>query len=204
VLRDPIIRVLFEHGQFVAQSTDLTSRVLLYYAFGLPAFASIKLIVPAFYSTHDTYVPVRIAAYTFALNIALNAIFLRWFYPVFRNGGPAVATVAAAYFNFIALFIIFRVRFGRLETMQILASMARIAGCSGLMGLACWLGLRFSHFNQYQEFLPRLGIFALLISGAAAIYLALAWALRCREISEVYGIAVHGEHEPVGAAGMLP
>ena len=66
------------------------------------------------------------------------------------------------------------------------------------------LAVFIAHFNQYQEFLPRLGIFALLISGAAAIYLALAWALRCREISEVYGIAVHGEHEPVGAAGMLP
>jgi putative peptidoglycan lipid II flippase len=204
VLREPIIRVLFEHGQFVAESTGLTTRVLFYYAFGLPAFAAIKLIVPAFYSTHDMHLPVRVAACTFALNIVLNLLCLRWFFPIFRNAGPAISTVAAAYFNFLALFVIFRVRFGRMGTLQILVSMGRIASCAGLMGAACWLGLRLSHFNRYADFLPRLGIFTLLIAGATSIYLGFAWALRCHEISEVYGIAVHGEHEPVGAAGMIP
>jgi putative peptidoglycan lipid II flippase len=204
VLREPIIRVLFEHGQFVAESTNLTSRVLLYYAIGLPAFAAIKLIVPAFYSTHDTHLPVRVAMYTFGLNIVLNLLALRWFYPIFRNGGPAVATVIAAYFNFLALFVIFRVRFGRLGTLHILASMGRIAACAGLMGAGCWIALRLSHFNNYVDFLPRLGLFVLLVAGAALVYLGLAWALRCHEITEVYGVAVHGEHEPIGAAGLLP
>src|SRR4029077_2452795 len=32
ILREPIIRVLFQHGQFVAASTRLTARALLYYA----------------------------------------------------------------------------------------------------------------------------------------------------------------------------
>src|SRR5207249_1992997 len=36
ILREPIIRVLFQHGQFVAESTRLTARALLYYAVGLP------------------------------------------------------------------------------------------------------------------------------------------------------------------------
>ncbi|HEY1865646.1 MAG TPA: hypothetical protein VGG55_01150, partial [Candidatus Acidoferrales bacterium] len=146
----------------------------------------------------------RIAMYTFGLNIVLNLLFLRWFYPVFRNGGPAFSTVIAAYFNFLALFVIFRVRFGRIGTLHILASMGRIAACAGLMGAGCWIALRLSHFNSYIDFLPRLGIFILLILCAALLYLGLAWALRCHEISEVYGVAVHGEHEPVGAAGMLP
>ncbi len=35
ILREPIIRVLFQHGQFVAESTRLTARALLYYALGL-------------------------------------------------------------------------------------------------------------------------------------------------------------------------
>src|SRR4029077_20269939 len=71
VMREPIIRVLFEHGEFVAESTGLTTRALFYYAFGLPAFAAIKLIVPAFYSTHDIGTPVRVAGYAVALNVVL-------------------------------------------------------------------------------------------------------------------------------------
>lgn len=202
VLREPIIRVLFEHGQFVSESTRLTSRALFYYAFGLPAFAAIKLIVPAFYSAHDTHTPVRIAAATVALAIALNVLFLLVFFQAFRNGGPALATVLAAYFNFFSLFVIFRVRYGSLGTMEILFSIARIAACAGLMGAGCWIGLRVSHFAGYGAFLPRLGIFVLLILGAAGSYLGLAWILRCHEISEIYGIALHREAEPA-AAGMF-
>src|SRR6202521_5230596 len=108
VLREPMIRVLFEHGEFGAASTGLTSRALLYYALGLPAFAALKLIVPAFYALHDMRLPVRIAAYSLGLNLVFNVLCLRWLYPIFRNGGPAVATVASAYFNFFALFAIFR------------------------------------------------------------------------------------------------
>jgi putative peptidoglycan lipid II flippase len=201
VLREPIIRVLFEHGQFVAESTGLTSRALFYYAYGLPAFAAIKLIVPAFYSTHDTRTPVRIAALTVALNIALNILCLVAFFPVFRNGGPAFATVMSAYFNFFSLFVIFRIRFGRMGTLDILLSLVRIGACSALMGAGCWVALRASHFNSYVDFLPKLGIFAALILGASASYLILTWILRCHEITEVYGIALHGDTESISASG---
>jgi putative peptidoglycan lipid II flippase len=200
VLREPIIRVLFEHGQFVAESTGLTTRALFYYAFGLPAFAAIKLIVPAFYSTHDTGTPVRIAALAVALNIFLNIVCLVAFFPVFRNGGPAFATVMAAYFNFFALFAIFRIRFGQMGTLDILLSLVRITACAGIMGFACWIGLRAVHFNAYHDFLPRLGIFLGLILGAAGSYLILAWVLRCREMTEVYGIALRTE--AMSAPGM--
>jgi peptidoglycan biosynthesis protein MviN/MurJ (putative lipid II flippase) len=169
----------------------------------LPAFAAIKLIVPAFYSTHDTRMPVRIAAYTLGLNIILNVLFLRWFFPTFRNGGPALATVIAAYFNFFTLFVIFRVRHGRLGTIGILLSIARISLCAGLMGALCWVALRLSHFGSYQEFLPRLGIFVLLLLGATGSYLGLAWALRCHEMVEVYGIALQGDREAPSATGLI-
>jgi hypothetical protein len=33
-------------------------------------------------------------------------------------------------------------------------------------------------------------VFVALIVGATALYLAMAWLLRCREIHEVYGIAL--------------
>jgi putative peptidoglycan lipid II flippase len=200
VMREPIISVLFEHGQFAAESTGLTSRALFYYAFGLPAFAAIKLIVPAFYSTHDTRTPVRVAAWSLGLNIALNVLCLRSFFPIFRNGGPAVATVVAAYFNFFALFAIFRLRFGRLGTLDVLGSLARSGAAAGLMGTLCWMGLHMSRFDSYERFLPRLAIFSVLLVGATCVYLLLAWAMRCGEISEIYGIAMHGEPQAASLA----
>jgi putative peptidoglycan lipid II flippase len=196
ILREPIIRVLFEHGRFVAASTRLTARALLYYAMGLPALAAVKLIVPAFYSTKDTKTPVWVALYVMALNILFNVLFLLYFLKKLQNGAPALATSLAGYINFLTLFVIFRLRFGRLGTFDLLGSLAKILACSGVMGVLCWVGLRFSHFSSYTRFLPQLGIFVALIGGATLVYLALAWVLRCPEIEEVYGIALRREAGP--------
>src|SRR6202142_2113930 len=125
----------------------MTARALLYYSMGLPAFASVKLIVPAFYSTQDTRTPVRVALITLFVNIVLNLIFLFYFFPKLRNGGPALASALAAYFNVLILFVIFRLRFGRLGTREIMASMGKIAICSAAMGAVCWTALRYSQFD---------------------------------------------------------
>jgi putative peptidoglycan lipid II flippase len=190
ILREPIIRVLFQHGQFVAASTRLTARALLYYSIGLPALASVKLIVPAFYSARDTKTPVIVAFISMVINIVLNIVFLQFFFKRVQNGGPALATALACFFDFFALFIIFRLRYGSMGTLDILRSFSKISLCAGIMGVACWLGARYTEFTIHSSFLIQLLVFAGLIFGATALYLALAWIFRCHEIQEVYGIAV--------------
>jgi putative peptidoglycan lipid II flippase len=190
ILREPIIRVLFQHGQFVAESTRLTARALLYYAIGLPALASVKLVVPAFYSARDTKTPVIVAGISMAINIALNVVFLEYFFKRVQNGGPALATALACYFDFFALFIIFRLRYGSMGTFEVLRSFWKIFICSGIMGVACWFANHYTEFTMHSRFSVQLLVFAALIVGATVLYLSLAWLLRCREIHEVYGIAL--------------
>ena len=189
ILREPIIRVLFQHGEFVAASTRLTARALLYYAIGLPALATVKLVVPAFYSTSDTKTPVIVASISLILNIVLNIVFLEFFFKRVQNGGPALATAIASFFDFFALFIIFRLRHGSMGTMEVLRSFAKISLCASIMGIACWFGNRYTQFTIHSRFLVQLLVFSGLIAGATALYLGLAWLFRCHEIHEVYGIA---------------
>jgi putative peptidoglycan lipid II flippase len=195
ILREPIIRVLFQHGLFVAESTRLTARALLYYAIGLPALASVKLIVPAFYSARDTKTPVIVAAISFWLNILLNVIFVEFFFRRVQNGGPALATALACYFDFFTLFAIFRIRYGALGTMEMVRSFAKIFLCAGIMGVACWIGGYYTRFTMESRFIVQLLVFAGLIGGATVLYLALAWIFRCPEIEEVYGIATRRNRE---------
>jgi putative peptidoglycan lipid II flippase len=190
ILREPIIRVLFQHGQFVAESTRLTARALLYYAVGLPALASVKLIVPAFYSTRDTKTPVVVASISLVLNVILNIVFLQtYLFKRVQNGGPALATALATFFDFFALFMIFRLRYGPMGSLDIFRSFAKISLCSAIMGVACWFGNYYTAFTIHSRFLIQLLVFSGLLLGATVLYLLLAWLFRCHEIEEVYGIA---------------
>jgi putative peptidoglycan lipid II flippase len=189
ILREPIVRVLFQHGQFDANSTRLTARALLYYAIGLPALASVKLVVPAFYSTSDTKTPVIVASISLVINVVLNIVFMQFFFKRVQNGGPALATAIACFFDFFALFVIFRLRYGQMGTMEILRSFGKTSLCASIMGVACWFGNRYTEFTMHSRFLVQLLVFSGLIVGATTLYLALAWLFRCSEIQEVYGIA---------------
>jgi putative peptidoglycan lipid II flippase len=186
LLRQPIIQVLFQHGRFTSASTALTTRALFYYSLGLPAFAGVKLIAPMYYSTHDTATPARTGAYALGLNIALNAIFLLFFFRALSNGSPALASSIAAYFNFGALFFLFRKRYGRLGARGLLQSLCKIAACAAGMGLAAYAALRFSDFESARTVLMQIGLLAGIIAAAVAAYFALAWLLRCEELGEFF------------------
>lgn len=194
ILREPIIRMLFQHGQFVAESTRLTARPLLYYAAGLPALACVKLIVPAFYSAKDTKTPVVVALVSFCINILLNVLFLQHlFYKRFQNGGPALATVLATFFDFFTLFFIFRVRYGALGSVQIFRSIGKISLCAALMGIGCMIGNHYANYTLKSAFFTQLMVFIGLVGGATLLYIGLTWVFRCPEIEEVYGIATRRE-----------
>ena len=199
ILREPVIRVLFQHGQFVAESTRLTARPLLYYAIGLPALACVKLIVPAFYSARDTKTPVIVASISFVLNIVLNFIFLEFLFRRFQNGGPALATALATFFDFFTLFIIFRLRYGPLGMFEILRSISKISLCSVIMGAGCMIANYYARNALQGAFSLQLIVFTGMVLGATLLYVGLTWIFHCPEVEEVYGIAMRRP----GAAGGL-
>ncbi len=198
MLRQPIIRVLFQHGQFVAESTMLTARALLFYVTGLPAISAVKLIVQGFYSTRDTRTPVVIAAGVLILNFILNAVFLFFLFSRLKNGGPALATAISAYVNCGVLFWIFRKRHGRIGAREILRSSGKVILSAALMGSLCWLAVQYAHVGSHPSLSVDAGLLVATIAGAVAIYLGLTWLFRSSELREVYEIVFH--RKAAGAA----
>jgi putative peptidoglycan lipid II flippase len=203
VLREPIVQILFEHGQFGADSVRLTARALLYFACGLPVFSAVKLIIAAFYSTQDTKTPVWTASAALAANLALNVIFVIWFLRTLQNGAPALAAVLATYLNFVLLLALLRRRLGPLGARAVWASVAKACVCAAVMGVACAAVLHAVHFEAIVYFLPRLGVFLALLAGGTAVYFGLARMLGCRELGELYDLISHSEHSATAASSPL-
>jgi len=132
VLGEPIIRILFERGEFTSYSTAITQSALFYYSFGLLAYGGVKLLVTSFYSMHDTMTPVKTAFAAVIINIILSLALMRHL----KLGGLALATSISATFNFVALFILLRKKLGDFGTRSIVDSFLRVLYASVAMGVA--------------------------------------------------------------------
>ncbi len=112
LLATPIVRVLFERGEFNAYSTMITSGALSFYALGLFSFGGIKILVTAFHAFQDTKTPVKVAALCLTINAALNFVLM---YPL-KVAGIALASAIAGTIDFLILFYVMRQRLGGLNS----------------------------------------------------------------------------------------
>ena len=169
----PIIKILFQRGEFNEYSTYVTQSALFFYSFGLFAYSGVKLLVTCFYSMHDTKTPVKTAFIAVIINIILILV-LMW--PL-KLGGIALATSISATFNFVALYILLKKRLGHLHTKEVLDSFARILLSSIVMGLVVKiLSLRVSGIR---------GLCLSLIVGTFT-FIAAAYIFRVKEMGRAF------------------
>ena len=76
LLAEPILATLLQHGRFTAHDVDMAALSLSALSFGLPAFALVKVVAPAFYARQDTKTPVRAGIVAMIANMVMNVVFV--------------------------------------------------------------------------------------------------------------------------------
>lgn len=122
LLRKPIIALLYQRGEFTAQSTELVAWALLWYAAGLVGHSVVEVLARAFYALHDTRTPVIVGATAMGLNVALSFLFVWLFSSIgwMPHGGLALANSTATALEMVGLLILIRRKLGGLEGARIL------------------------------------------------------------------------------------
>ncbi|HEY0178970.1 MAG TPA: murein biosynthesis integral membrane protein MurJ, partial [Dokdonella sp.] len=127
LLAKPILATLLQHGRFTGHDVDMAALSLSALSFGLPAFALVKVVAPAFYARQDTRTPVRAAVAAMVANMAMNLLFVAllfalwhrpedlrdgWLAAVARVPGLhmalALASALASYLNLAQLWLALR------------------------------------------------------------------------------------------------
>jgi len=99
-LSNDIIMVLFERYLFDTTDTIATSRVLMIFALGLPAFVCIKILQILYFARENTSLPMRFALISVITNIILSIILFQYI----GYMGIAIATTLSSWLNAILLF----------------------------------------------------------------------------------------------------
>jgi putative peptidoglycan lipid II flippase len=183
VLADPIVRIVYQRGDFTAKQTPVVAACLAAFSLGLVFNGFMLMLNRAFFSLQHAWTPTWVALANLGLNAALDAAFYKlgiW--------GIPLATSLVNIAGTAALLLLFRKRLGLIDLGRTANTVARIVVASAVVaGVAygCWRGLDDAVGRAFWGQLVSLGT-ALVAS--TVVYLAACRALRVRELDTLLAL----------------
>lgn len=183
----PLIRVMYERGQFTAAHTELAAIALFWYALGLIGMGTRTVLTRAFYALLNTRIPLLLAAVQAGVNVVLSVLLVM---TPLQHGGLALATSISFWLEAVLLLVMLRRELARQERELVLdglgSGLAKMAAAALVMALVTWGGLAFFSQLWLARSLPmKLALLGLPGALGLAAYIAVAALLRCEEVTEL-------------------
>ena len=181
VLSEPMIRLVYERGEFGPSQTELVSTALFWFAFSLPFNGLFLLLTRTFFSLQRPWVPTAISAG----NLLITALVALALYGPFGVGGIVAATAVATATSVIAQSVILRGALDGLELGRLASSSSRMALASAALALTSYLV-----WSGLDDALGR-AVGAQIVEMAAAlgaglvVYVGALAALRVPELEQI-------------------
>lgn len=177
VLAEPVVRLIYQRGQFQAEDTLLTSTALFFFSVGMAGYGVQTILSRAFYANQDGKMPFLSGVVSISVNWILCSILLE---PMGLGGlalAAALSTTAAAAVLFVPAV---RKYPGILDGSLVSQLTKMLAAAMGMVALV---------LGSYRFFAARLGgsllmqVFSLGVAVCigVAVYMMLAWVLRIEE-----------------------
>jgi putative peptidoglycan lipid II flippase len=181
VLAEPVVRLVYQRGAFDEFSTLITSEALFFFTIGLVFNGASLLLIRAFFSMQQPWLPTAIAGAGVLLNAGLNALL----YQPLGVGGIPLSTSITSLVTFLLLVYYLSVRTGGLDLRFVTEGFLQALGAAVFAGLLGWLTWRVLD-DWLGASLP-----AQLVTvglGAAATLVAIVAAARAMNMPEMTAI----------------
>jgi putative peptidoglycan lipid II flippase len=183
VLAEPIVRLLYERGEFDPQETPVVAAALAAFSAGLVFNGMMLMLNRGFFSLQEPWTPTVVALANLALCAALYAALYRvgpWGIPL----SISISNLAGA----ATLLLLLRRRLGRIELRATASAVARQLVAAAALAVVAY-GTWWAVDSAVGRSLPAqvLSLTAALAAGAA-VYLAVSRALGVRELQALLSL----------------
>jgi putative peptidoglycan lipid II flippase len=183
ILRIPIVKVLFQRGQFDAQATEFVAWALLFYAMSLIGLAAIEIISRAFYAMEDTLTPVLVGMLQLIAMWLLGLWLGNRIFPALDGlsfGGLALGYTISTFLELILLLWLLRRKLGGVSGRRVFSGLWRMVLASLIMAVLTWFVLR--------QFESTPALWQLLVAGIAGtvVYLLASALLGVSELRQLW------------------
>ena len=184
-LPEPITRLVYERGEFDAESTNQVAEALFWFSFSLPFSGFNLLLTRTFFSLQRPWTPTALAGLTLAVNVAVSAAL----YGPLGIGGVVLGTVVSTLAMTVGQAIVLRRRIGGLQlgtTMKAIAKIVVAAAVLGAVAYGAWYGLDRALGESLAAQIVAVGA-ALTLGSAVYAAIVLAWRIpEAQQIKDLF------------------
>lgn len=180
-LAEPITRLVYERGEFDAQSTEQVSEALFWFSFSLPFAGANLLLTRTFFSLQRPWAPTALAGVTLVINTAVSLAL----YKPLGIGGVVIGTAAGSSAMTVGQAYHLRRELGGIElprTLGVVAASLVAAAALAAASYVVWLGFDAVLGRSLPAQLVSVG--AATAAGVAA-YAAIVLGLRIPEAGQI-------------------
>ncbi|ADG83655.1 murein biosynthesis integral membrane protein MurJ [Thermincola potens] len=186
-LNKPIIKLLFEHGEFTVHNTVVTANALAYYALAIIPWALRDILTRSFYALQDTVTPVLIAAVGAMATVLFDLLLVK----IMGVGGLALGLALGLSANVLLLYVYLRRKLGKIFPAHWLLTLGKIISAGAVMALVT--AMLYNLLGSYVPDSSRQGLLLkILLAGAAGVlvYFFGLLLLKVREIADLTGLII--------------
>ncbi len=181
VLAEPIVRLLYQRGEFGPEATDLVTTALVWWSISLPFQGVSLLFSRTFFGLQQPWATTALAV----VNMVVNAAVAFALYEPFGIAGIVLGTVAGTLVMTIAQGLILRGELGGIEGRKLIGTIVRMLAAAAILAAfayGVWYGLDelFGRSLIAQIIAVGAGVAAGVLAYAVAV-----WALRVPEAHQV-------------------
>ena len=168
ILANPIVKLLFQRGEFDARATHMTAIALVFYSIGMIGFGLRDILGKVFYSLQDTKTPMTNGIIAMFTNIVLNILFVK--FTNMQLAGLAFATSISALITITLLFISLRKKIGPFGGKSILIVMLKSILSAVMMAIVTLVVYKFLGNILGSGFINEALTLALSVGTGAIVY----------------------------------
>jgi putative peptidoglycan lipid II flippase len=181
LMSQPIIHIIFERGAFTAFDTVATANTLTFYAIGLFAYSSNKILVPVFYALEDTKYPL----YASFIAVGANLLIINLTIDSFQHLAIALSTSCSMILNFLFLSIVLYIKTGGYSVSYLFRALVKISIAGTSMAIFLLWTRSFFMEQLNGSLLQACFVLLTIIAVAAALYGILLHFMKLHELTSV-------------------
>ncbi len=181
VLSEPIVKLMYERGNFDSFATQKTAQALFFFSLGMLGFGIQNILSRVFYAKQDGKTPF----YSGLVSIAVNIIFCMLLVKKMNVGGLALASAISSIVSAIFLFVPLQKEYQNLISKQMIVDLLKMSCSAVIMTIITILCRNGVMQLTIKGLIANIAVVAVPVVAGVVVYIAVCYILGVTESRQV-------------------